>query len=146
MAYTPTPTDIQSVRYEVQDIEVGLYILPDATYEYILTKNEGSISRSSIDAARMILMRLSITAKDQTIDILSIKSSKQAESYRQALILFIKDPSLNPLYNNINGWAGNVSVSEIKSNINNPDNNIPSLAVNPLQQNIYDPNQNPFTI
>lgn len=146
MAYTPTPEAINQVRMEVADTEVGLYILPDATYEYILTKNEGSISRSSIDAARMILMRLSITAKDQTVDVLSIKTSKQAEAYRQALILFIKDPSLNPLYNNINGWAGNVSVSEIEANINNPDNNIPSLVVNPLQQNIYDPNQNPFTV
>lgn len=146
MAYTPTPEAIDQVRMEVADTEAGLYILPDATYEYILTKNEGSISRSSIDAARMILMRLSISSRDTVVDVISLKGSKTAEAYRQALILYISNPSLNPLYNNINGWAGNVSVSEIESNSNNPDNNIPSLAVNPLQQNIYDPNQNPFTV
>jgi len=146
MAYVVTPEDILKVRMEVADTETGLYILPDTTYEYILIKNSGSIGRSSVDAARMILMRLSITAKDQIVDVISIKSSKQADSYRQALILFISNPSLNPLYNNINGWAGNVSISEIEANINNLDNNTPSLAVNPLQQNIYDPNQNPFTI
>ncbi len=42
MAYTPTPQEILAVRYEVQDVDVALPILPDATYEYILTKNTGS--------------------------------------------------------------------------------------------------------
>lgn len=129
MTYSVTPESIQNVRYEVQDIELGLYILPDATYEYILTKNEGSIARSSIDAARMILMRLAISSKDQVVDIITLRGSKTVESYRQALLLFISNPSLNPLLNNASGWAGGVSLSEMRANNSTADNNINPLSV-----------------
>lgn len=145
MAYVATPADILKVRMEVSDTEAGLYILPDVTYEYILNKNSGSIARSSVDAARMILMRLSITAQDQVVDVLSIKTSKQAEAYRQALILFIKDPTLNPLYSTATVWAGNVSVSEIQANNENIDNNIPTLATCSLENNTTS-TSSPFSI
>lgn len=128
MAYSPTPESINQVRMEVQDVESGLYILPDETYSYILIKNEGSIGRSSIDAARFILMRLSITAIDSVTDILSIKSSKQVEAYRMALELFIRSPSLNPLINNVSGWVGNVSRSEMQTNNTTIDNYVTDLA------------------
>lgn len=143
MAYVPSPADVNAVRIEVADTEVGLFILPDSTYEYILTKNSGSIGRSSVDAARMILMRLSITAKDQVVDVLSIKTSKQAEAYRQALILFITNPSLNPLLQNVQGWAGGISLSEMQANNANPDNNVSSLAE--ITPRCY-PNDNPFAV
>jgi hypothetical protein len=143
MAYVPTPTEILQVRMEVQDVEAGLYILPDATYEYILIKNNGSIGRSSIDAARFILMRLSITAVDSVTDCLSIKTSKQVEAYRAALELFIKSPSLNPLVNSAGGWAGNVSKAEMQANNDNPDNYVTDLA---KQSNLSIYPDNPFSI
>lgn len=143
MAYTATPEDILKVRIEVQDIEPGLYILPDETYEYILIKNNGSIGRSSIDAARLILMRLSITAIDSVTDVLSIKSSKQVEAYRMALELFLKSPSLNPLINNASGWAGNINRAEMQANNDNPDNYVTDLA---KQSNLSVYSDNPFSI
>lgn len=143
MVYVPTPTEILQVRMEVQDVEAGLYILPDETYEYILIKNSGSIGRSSIDAARFILMRLSITAIDSVTDCLSIKSSKQVEAYRMALELFIKSPSLNPLINSAGGWAGNVSRSEMQTNNNTLDNYVTDLA---KQSDLCVYPDNPFSI
>ena len=123
MAYTVTPEDIFKVRMEVQDVDIGLYVLPDETYEYLLLKNDGSISTSSIEAARMILLRLSMTAKDEIVDIIAIKGSKTAESYRLALELYLKSPQLNPMFNKVTPYAGNISKSDIITNNSNTDTN-----------------------
>jgi hypothetical protein len=114
---------IQQVRYEVQDTDLSLPLLDDATYTYILTKNLESISRSALDAARMILMQLSLRG-DHTVDIFSVKGSKVASEYRAALELYLKSPQLNPIYNNVGGYAGNISVSDMQANVDNLDNNI----------------------
>lgn len=116
--------DIQKVRVEVGDVDPAFPILPDSTYIYLLEKNYNSISRSSMDAARIVLMQLAMRSDDTTVDIFSIKGSKAAESYRQALIMYIKDPNNNPILQNCQGWIGGVSVSQMQSNDSNLDNNI----------------------
>lgn len=147
MAYVATPEDIQKIRYELNDNSgPGLYILDDSTITYYLEKNFGSIARTSIDCCRAILLRLSMDSKDQVVDVLALRNSKAAEQYRLALELYLKDPSLNPLYNNLNGWAGNISVSEIEENNNTLDNNIPSLAIPVLNNNCTRDIDNPFSI
>ena len=119
MAYT----DIQKVRIEVADNEVGLYILADDEIQYLLDKRSGNITNASLDAARIILMKLA-QRSDESVDIFSIKGSKAASEYRMALELFIKNPNLNPLINNLKGWVGGVSVSEMQTNDTTLDNNI----------------------
>lgn len=116
--------DIQKVRVEVGDVDPAFPILPDSTYIYLLEKNYNSITRSSMDAARIVLMHLAMRSDDTTVDIFSIKGSKAAESYRQALIMYIKDPNNNPILQNCQGWIGGVSVSQMQSNDSNLDNNI----------------------
>ena len=116
--------DIQKVRVEVGDVDPALPILPDSTYVYLLEKNYNSIIRSSMDAARIVLMHLAMRSDDTTVDIFSIKGSKAAESYRQALIMYIKDPNNNPILQNCQAWVGGVSVSQMQENDSNLDNNI----------------------
>lgn len=115
--------NIQKVRVECADTDPTFPILPDSTYIYLLEKNYDSITRSAMDAARIILMHLSQRGTE-TVDIFTIKGSSAAESYRQALILYIKDPNNNPLYQNCQAWFGGVSVSQMQSNDANLDNNI----------------------
>ena len=115
--------NIQKVRVECADTDPTFPILPDSTYIYLLEKNYDSITRSAMDAARIILMHLSQRG-NETVDIFSIKGSSAAESYRQALILYIKDPNNNPLYQNCQAWFGGVSVSQMQANDANLDNNI----------------------
>lgn len=115
--------NIQKVRVECADTDPTFPILPDSTYIYLLEKNYESITRSAMDAARIILMHLSQRGTE-TVDIFTIKGSSAAESYRQALILYIKDPNNNPLYQNCQAWFGGVSVSQMQSNDANLDNNI----------------------
>lgn len=116
-------TNVQKIRVEVADNEPGLYILSDEEIEYLLEKNSNNIPRTSLDAARIILLKLAQRV-EETVDIFSIKGSKAASEYRQALELFIKDPSLNPLINNLKGWVGGVSLSEMEANNAVEDNNI----------------------
>lgn len=118
-----TLNDIEKVRVLVADTDITLPILPDITYEYFLEKNSGSVSRASMDAARSILFNLSMRG-DEQVDIFSIKGSKAAESYKQALTLYLKDPYSNPVLQNCQGWVGGVSVSQMQTNDDNTDNNI----------------------
>lgn len=115
--------NIQKVRVECADTDPTFPILPDSTYIYLLEKNYDSITRSAMDAARIILMHLSQRGTE-TVDIFTIKGSSAAESYRQALIMYIKDPYNNPLLQNCQAWFGGVSVSQMQSNDANLDNNI----------------------
>lgn len=115
-------TDIQKVRIEIQDVDSTFPILSDETYSYLLEKHFNVISRAAIDAARMALMQLSQRG-NETVDIFSIKGSAVAEQYRQALMLYIKDPYHNPVLQNCKGWVGGVFLDEFQANIDNVNTN-----------------------
>ena len=115
-------TDIQKLRVEVGDTDVSFPILDDTSYEYFLEKHSNNLNRAGLDAARAILFQLS-TRNSETVDVFSVKNTS-AESYRQALLLYIKDPNLNPLYKNLKGYFGGVSISDMEANVANRDNNI----------------------
>lgn len=118
MALTP----IQEVRLTVGDTSVEFPILTDSDYEYFLSRNEDSVRRASIDAAKAIILQLAMRT-DETVDIFSIKGSKAAEQYRLALIMFLKDPALNPVLTSGSGYAGGISHSDMQANNENTDNN-----------------------
>jgi hypothetical protein len=115
-------TPIQQIRIDVGDVDVQFPILDDSTYEYFLSKNNDSVRRASMDAAKSILMHLSMRG-DQTIDIFSIKGGKSAEQYRMALQMFLRDPNMNPVLSLANGYAGGISKSDMNSNNSNADTN-----------------------
>ena len=144
MAYTPTPEDRQKIRYELNDNSPGLYILDDSTIDYYLTKNSGSISATSIDCCRAILLRLSMDSSDNITDVLSIKSSKAAEQYRLSLQMYLNNPSLNPLIKSASIYAGNVSLSDMNTNDTTADNNYVSSPSVKNVNFVVDPDTNPF--
>ena len=118
-----TPEMILSVRREVGDSDTVFPILTDVDYEYFLTKNNESVRNASMDAARAILLQLAIRSTDRTVDVLSIKNSKAAEAYRQALILYLRSPDLNGLYKTVNPYGSGISKADMLSNDSTPDNN-----------------------
>ena len=146
MAYTPTPEDRQKIRYELNDNSPGLYILDDSTIDYYLTKNSGSISATSIDCCRAILLRLSMDSSDNITDVLSIKSSKAAEQYRLSLQMYLNNPSLNPLIKSASIYAGNVSLPDMNTNDTTADNNYVSSASVKNVSFMVDPCANPFGV
>lgn len=125
-----TPEMITKVRMEIQDTAVGLYILDDSTITYFLEKQNESIQRASLDAARAVLMQLSMRATDSTVDIFSIKGSKAASAYMEALKLYLRDSNLNPVLTNCQGYVGNISLTDMQANVDTLDNNIVSTPSN----------------
>lgn len=119
MAYTL----IQQVKLEVADLDQAFPLLSDADYDYLLLKHNNSVVRAAVDAARIILLLLS-QRTDETVDVFSVRGSKAAEQYRLALELYIKNPQLNPLYQNLKGYVGGVSISDMEANNAGLDNNI----------------------
>ncbi len=122
-------TDIQKVRIEIGDLDPTFPLLTDDTYAYYLEKNNNNIPRTSLDAARTVLMLLSQRG-DETVDIFSIRGSKTAEAYRLALQMYIKDQFLNPINQTLKGYVGGVSLSDMEANDADLDNNIVSSPSN----------------
>lgn len=119
-------TDIQKVRIEVSDSSVTLPILSDEEYQYLLDKNSGSIRLASLDAARIIMFKLSQQG-DESVNIFSIKGSKTAAEYRQALQLFITNASLNPNYSAAGAYAAGISAEDKLKYSSDLDSTIPSF-------------------
>ncbi len=141
-----TPELILACRREVGDVDPSLPILADSEYEYFLDSNNNSVARASIQAAKTILFKLSINASDETISVLSLKGSKAAAAYLEALKFYVSNPSLNPLYNNLSGWIGNTSRSEMLENNSNPDNYVTSLAVSSTEYLTSTESSNTFSV
>lgn len=145
-----TPEMISACRTEVGDVVIELPILADSEYTYFLTKNSENIRRASLDAAKTILLKLSLNSKDSVVDVLSIKTSMQADQYRKALQLYIKSPELNGMYSTVSAWAGGISKSDMQANVDNLDNNAVLPPVSAIgNQSQPDPktySTNPFLI
>ena len=116
-------TPIEIVRLNVQDNEPGFYFLSDDEIKYLLDSVNGNTGKASLKAAQIILFKLA-QAGDETVDIFSIKGSKAAESYRLALEMYIKNPSMNPMLDDVSLYVGGVSKSDMQANDCNLDNNI----------------------
>ena len=116
-------TPIEQVRLNVQDNNPGFYMLSDDEIQFLLDESKGNVGRASIRAAQIILFKLAQQG-DETVDIFSLRGSKAAEAYRQALLLYITNPSLNPLMQDMNIYTGGISKSDIAANNANLDNNI----------------------
>jgi hypothetical protein len=118
--YTMT---IHALRIELGDTSAEFPIMSDEEYNYFLSKHDWNIRRASMDAAKSIMLKLSMRT-DETVDIFSIKGSSAAKNYMQALQMFIKNPDLNTLYDKVQGYAGGISKADMLANDSNLDNNI----------------------
>lgn len=114
---------IHALRIELGDTSAEFPIMSDEEYNYFLSKHDWSIRRAAMDAAKSIMLKLSMRT-DETVDIFSIKGSSAAKNYMQALQMFIKNPDLNSMYDKVQGYAGGISKSDMQANDSNLDNNI----------------------
>jgi hypothetical protein len=122
---------VQSLRYELGDTDVNFPIMSDAEYTYFLTKNDNSVRRASLDAAKSIMLKLSMRT-DETVDLFSIKGAAAAKNYIAALQAYVKNPELNQSLQVLQGYAGGISKADMIANDANSDNNI---IIPPTQNN-----------
>lgn len=114
---------VKALRIELGDTSPDLPIMSDEEYRYFLDKNGWSIRRAALDAAKSMLMKLSLRT-DETVDIFSVKGSGAAKQYMASLQMYIKNPDLNPIYQNAMPYAGGISKSDMENNNSILDNNI----------------------
>ena len=113
----------QQVRLLCQDNTPGLYIISDDEIDFLLERNNNNVDKAVYEALQ-IMLRYLAQRGDESIDIFSIRGSKSAEQMRLAIELYLKDPANNPLYKNLKGYVGGVSLSDMAENNANLDNNI----------------------
>lgn len=114
---------VKAIRIELGDTSPEFPIMSDEEIRYFLDKNDWSIQRTCLDVAKSMLLKLSMRS-DETVDIFSIKGSVSAKQFMQALQMYIKNPDLNQSLQNLQGYAGGISKSDMESNDANLDNNI----------------------
>lgn len=115
----PTPTiDLNSpigqCRSLVGDSDVSFPILSDDEYTYYLSLNNENVRLASVEAAKVIMFKLA-TQTDETVGLFQIKGQAAANAYREALKLFIKDASLNPIYSLAGAYASGISLIDMES-------------------------------
>ena len=113
---------VHALRIELGDVSPEFPIMSDDEYNYFLGKHDWSIQRASMDAAKSIMLKLSMR-QDESVDVFSIKGSSAARNYMMALQLYIKNPSLNSMYDKVQGYAGGISKSEMLANDSNLNTN-----------------------
>ena len=113
-------TDIEIIRVELGDGDSDFPILTDAEYQYFLDKNNGSIRRATLDAAKSILFNLARYAQER-VDVLEIRGSDYFKQYREALLMFINNPNYSIATNSAMPYAGGISRNDIHNNLSNPD-------------------------
>ena len=118
-------TDLQKIKMELSDIDPAFPLLTDDTYLYYLEKNNNSLPRATLDDAKSILMLLS-QRTDETVDIFTLRGAQAAVNFRLALQMYIRDPNMNPLIQNVQGYAGGISKADMLANDLTTDNNTPT--------------------
>ena len=131
---------VKAIRIELGDTSPEFPIMSDDEYRYFLDKNDWSIRRASLDAAKSMLMKLSLRP-DESVDIFSIKGTGTAKQFMQALQMYISNPDLNPIYQNAMPYASGISKSDMEANDLNLDNNIvtqPTASISPIPKSFFD--------
>ena len=114
-------TDIQKIKLELGLVDGASDILSDEEIAYFLEKNNNSIRKAALDAAKTVLFILS-TRVHEKIEMLEIWGHTWFENYMKTLQMYLNDPNYSIALENAKAYAGGISVSDIRSNINNPDN------------------------
>ena len=114
-------TDIQKLKLDVGLIGEASDILSDEELTYFLDKNNNSIRKAGLDVAKTVLFILS-TRVHEKIEMLEIWGHTWFENYMKTLQMYINDPNYSIALESAKAYAGGISVSDIRNNINNPDN------------------------
>ena len=114
-------TNIEKLKLEIGLVDEASDILSDEEIAYFLEKNNNYIRKAALDAAKTVLFILS-TRVHEKIEMLEIWGHTWFENYMKTLQMYINDPNYSIALESAKAYAGGISVSDIRSNINNHDN------------------------
>jgi hypothetical protein len=122
----PRNNPIDAIRLNTGDVWDDMEYLTDADYEYYLVRNKGSESRTTLDAMRAILFKLSRGARERAGDI-EVYGSEYFDNYLKALTLFLKNPDFTLAL--AVPYAGGISKADMYLNDANPDSTTRSIYI-----------------
>lgn len=114
-------TDVEKIKLELGLVNEASDILSDEEITYFIEKNNNSVRKASLDVAKTVLFVLS-TRVHEKIEMLEIWGHTWFENYMKTLQMYINDPNYSIALESAKAYAGGISVSDIRNNINNPDN------------------------
>ena len=115
-------TNIEKLKLELGLVNEASNILSDEEIAYFLEKNNNSIRRAALDAAKTVLFVLSQLVHERSGSELEIWGHTWFENYMKTLQMYLNDPNYSIALENAKAYAGGISVSDIRNNINNADN------------------------
>jgi len=114
-------TDVQKIKLEIGLVAEASDILSDEELQYFLDKNNNSIKKASLDAAKTVLFILSQFTHERS-DMLEIWGHAWFENYMKSLQLYLNNPNFSINIDSAKVYAGGISKTDIRSNVDNLDN------------------------
>lgn len=121
-------TDIQKVKLEIGLVAQAADLLSDTELQYFLDKNNGSVKKASLDAAKTVLFTLTPFTHEKN-EILEVWGHTWFENYMAALKLYLSNPNYSLAIDSAKAYAGGISVTDIRNNIDNSDNYVLDVDV-----------------
>lgn len=115
-------TDIEKLKLEVGLVGEACSILSDEELTYFLEKNNNSVRKAALDAAKTVLFILSQYLHERSGSELEIWGHTWFENYMKTLQMYLSDPNYSIALENAKAYAGGISIADIRKNIDTPDN------------------------
>lgn len=114
-------TLVQEVRLTIGLIANAYDLLSDDEITHYLTKNNNNIRRTCLDCGKTVLFILSQLTHTKA-DVLEEWSQDWFNNYYKTLQMYMNDPNFSFAINGAMPYAGGISVSDIRANVDNSDN------------------------
>ena len=124
MALTP----VQEIKLNLGLVGNAADILTDDELQYFLDKNNGSVKKASLDVAKTVLFILAQFTHEKN-DVLEIWNHTWFENYMKSLQLYLSNPAYSLAIDSAKAYAGGISVTDIRNNIDNSDNYVLDVDV-----------------
>ena len=124
MALTP----VQEIKLNLGLVGNAADILTDDELQYFLDKNNGSVKKASLDVAKTVLFILAQFTHERN-DILEVWGHTWFENYMKSLQLYLRNPAYSLAIDSAKAYAGGISITDIRNNIDNSDNYVLDVDV-----------------
>ena len=122
-------TDIDKVKIEIGLVAQAADLLSDVELQYFLDKNHGSVKKAALDAAKTVLFMLSQLVHERCGNELEVWNHTWFENYMKSLQLYLSNPAYSLAIDSAKAYAGGISVTDIRNNIDNSDNYVLDVDV-----------------
>lgn len=121
MPFTGDPVNnaLDRIRLITGDTDPVYEFLDDATYQYLLDKNNNNEKQAALEAAKYILANIARYTRERTGDI-EVYGNEFFKNYRDYLLELVNNPNFSNIL--ARPYAGGISKKDMLANDENLDN------------------------